>query len=176
MYLKRLLFTLTITLSASMLFATEKHTAEIIGTWQGSGVVFLTHVDKAKFFGEINATLTVQSEDNSTINHLPIVCMTTQKLDLNDSNITASGDCLIGVEKDVIFAAFTCSGPQSDCVGTFTLGGGTGRFNKITGGSEFRSRTQDGTLTIEKGRVLANKKIKGVLIFTDLHYEIPDNK
>jgi len=142
MRLKLFLSALVIVLS-NPLYAAKKHTAEIVGAWEGSGVVLLTHVDRAKFFGEINATLFVKSEDNSTIHKLPIVCMTTQEIDLNRSTVNADGDCLIGVENDVIFAAFACSGPESDCRGTFTIGGGTGRYAGITGSSTFRSRTDE---------------------------------
>jgi len=167
---------LAIALPAITLYAVEKHTEEIVGPWEGSGVIFLTHVDKAKFFGEINATMIVQRDENNTINKLPIVCMTIQDIDLNNTSATARGDCLIGVEKDVIFAAFECSGPLGECTGAMTLGGGTGRFSGITGGSKFRLLTVGDMISLERGRVLANKKAKGAMTFTDLIYTIPDTE
>lgn len=172
----QLLFLLVITLSIPPLHAADKHTAEVVGRWQGSGIVLLTHMDKAKFFGEINATLSVKREDHNSIDKLPIVCMTTQKINLENLNITSQGDCLIGVEENVIFASFECSGPQDNCMGTFTVGGGTGRFSQMTGRSKFHSRTEGDLISLKKGRVLAKKEAQGVLTLTDLYYEIPDKK
>ncbi len=176
MNLKQLLYILTIGLSANTLCASEKHTSEIIGQWKGSGVIILTHVDKAKFFGEINAILSVKRADNTTIDKLPIVCMTTQKIDLTNAAVTAQGDCLIGVENNVIFAGFECSGSRGGCTGKMTFGGGTGRFSGISGSSRFHSRTEEGAFALAKGRVLAKKVSHGILTLTDLVYEIPGEK
>jgi len=158
---------------AVTLYAAEKHTAEAVVPWEGSGVIFLTHMDKAKFFGEINATMSIKRDGNETFGNLPLVCMTVREIDLNGSVSSTRGDCLIGVQKDVIFAAFECSGPPDDCNGTMTLGGGTGQYSGINGSGGFRCQTEGDTISLEKGRVLANKKTKGVMTLSDLVYEIP---
>ena len=159
--------------AVSSLGASEARTAEVLAPWQGEGKVFMIEEKKAKFFGVFEGTMYVQTGHKDHIDALPFVCPTTQVIDLKNMTIVTNGNCVIGAENDIIFAAIECAGPSGGCEGTFSLKGGTGKFSGISGGSKMSARTKIKEFTFNIGSIVADKQAAGLIVLPKLTYKIP---
>jgi len=72
-----------------------------------------------------------------------IVCPGMVEVNLNDGTQTGEGRCIITTpSNESVYATWNCTGEYlAGCKGTFTLLGGTGKFERITGRSEFLIRS-----------------------------------
>ncbi len=172
--LTRLLSIAAITVTAlSSLNASEAKVAHILAPWQAEGMLFMIEEKKARFFGAVEGTMYVQTGDKTHMDELAFVCPSTQIIDLSDETVVTEGNCIIGVEEDVIFAAFSCAGPTDGCEGRFDLKGGTGKFKGISGGSLMSSRTAMKGLEITPGTMTAQKQASGLMVLPELTYKTP---
>jgi hypothetical protein len=162
---------LTTTLSAN-----EAKHARVEAPWKSTGIMMMTSMKTAKFMGTFEGLLHVKNDDSHVINQLPMMCPTTQHIDLENKTMTAEGDCLIGAKGEVIFASFECKGPLNACTGKFSLKGGTGKFEGIAGGSTLQAEAVAQGIAEDKTGLFAQKEAVGVLVMPDMTYKIPAKK
>lgn len=157
--------------------ASEARTAYVEAPWKSSGVLMMTSEKTAKFMGVFQGVLVVETDAAEELKALPFVCPSTQKIDMKNKTVITEGDCLIGTQsEDVIYASFICKGPLDGCKGKFSLKGGTGKFQGISGGSFMEAQAVVQSLTLEGSGQFAAKEATGALIMPDLTYKIPEKK
>ena len=172
--LTSLLAAAAISLTVTQAFASDGvKTAEVLAPWQGQGQVYISEPGVAKFMGVIEGVMYVQTGHKDHIDALPFVCPTVQKMNLKNQTIVTSGDCHIGADKDIIFAAYECAGPVGGCEGTFKLKGGSGKFAKISGGSKMSARTKISEILMDASSGIVVKAATGVMVLPELTYKVP---
>jgi hypothetical protein len=163
-------------LLTTSLAAAEATNARVEAPWKSQGMMMMTSMKTAKFMGSFEGILHVKNEGHEAINKLPMMCPSVQHIDLEKKTMTVEGDCLIGAKGEVIFASFECSGPLNGCKGKFSLKGGTGKFEGISGGSSLEAEAVAQGVLEDKSGLFAMKEAVGVLIMPDMTYKIPEKK
>ena len=175
--MKKLITLLTaaaISLTATQALASDSvKTAEVLAPWQGQGQVYISEPGVAKFMGVIEGVMYVQTGHTDQIDALPFVCPTVPTMNLKNQTIVTNGDCQIGADEDIIFAAYECAGPVGGCEGTFKLKGGTGKFSKISGGSKMSARTKMSEILIDTTSGITVKSATGLMVLPELTYKVP---
>ncbi len=141
--------------------------------WDGEGRVFRIDTDTMMFLGAYEGIIYIETSEGE-LNEGFVMCPATQKLNLKTGTTTAEGHCMITPSGgDTVYAKWTCSGEPGQCRGTFTLTGGTGRFEGITGSSQLAVRSPLRALVADMsdGRVM--RVASGLAQLTELKYEIP---
>jgi hypothetical protein len=161
-------------LSATVTMASDEvRKAEVLAPWHGEGQIYVSEPGKAKFMGVLKGIMYVQTGHKETIDTLPFVCPSIQEMNIKNQTLITTGDCQIGAGDDIIFASYECSGPIGGCEGTFKLKGGTGNFEKISGGSKLSARTKMSETLIDATNGIAVKEATGIMILPELTYKIP---
>ena len=169
-----LLGTTIIGLSATALMASDDvRTAEVLAPWHGEGQIYVSEPGKVKFMGVLKGIMYVQTGHKETIDTLAFVCPSIQELNIKKQTLVTGGDCQIGAGDDIIYASYECSGPVGGCEGSFKLKGGTGKFEKISGGSRLSARTKLSETFIDAASGIALKEATGILILPKLTYKVP---
>ena len=151
----------------------EPKSLEAMIPWEGEGRVFRIGPDTMLFLGAFEGIMYVETSEGAMHEGF-VMCPVMQKLNLQNQSATAQGHCMITASGgDTVYAELTCAGAIGQCRGTFTLTGGTGRFEGITGSSELvvRSPLQALVADMSDGRVM--RVASGLAQLTDLNYEIP---
>jgi len=153
--------------------AAEEATVKAFTVWQGSGNTMRTGVNEATFIGSISGTVYVDTE-KGPVAAGQIICPATVVIDLESAAQTGTGRCVMtGDGGAQIFAEFACTGVHLiGCSGDFTLTGGTGRFEGITGGGRAVLRANQRTLTPVGGVGIAETG-SGILFWPALSYKLP---
>lgn len=173
---------ISVVLSAVFLIAADLPTANAAeegmvkgsAAWVGQGRIFKTGEAEAKFVGAFGGVLYVETAD-AKMDAMKLICPGTFDIDVNTGVQQGNGDCiLIDKDNDNVFAEWTCDGQNFlGCEGSFTLTGGTGKFQGITGQSPVQARTafQEIAVNFKSGTVIETSA--GLLALTELTYKIP---
>jgi hypothetical protein len=146
MHIPRQVFTLFVLLSLLVVCipaeAAEEHTVKMTSAWVGQGRFIPVGDNKAFFVGTFSGILFAE-KDEGQLHTGKILCPGTLELDLNEGKQEGEGRCLIAdADGNQVFARWTCTGVHLiECKGRFEITGGTGRFQGITGASDFRVRS-----------------------------------
>jgi hypothetical protein len=167
------LFALVIAGTALPAAAAEEATVKAFVAWTGSGQTLQTAVNEATFIGSISGTVYVETE-KGPIASGEMICPATVRIELDSGAQTGTGRCvMMAPDKAQIFAEFTCTGYHLiGCDGDFTLTGGTGRFEGITGGGRGVLRSNQRTLTAVGGDGITETG-SGILFWQALSYKLP---
>ena len=168
-----LLTVLTIVSGFGAIADAEEGTVKAVAPWKGRAFAFPVGKDQAYLVGVYSGTLYV--EDGKGVLHAAsIVCPATAEGDLKAGTKTGQGRCILTAEDgDRVYARFTCKGDLEGCRGPFTIEGGTGRFDGITGEGEMISHILVRQLTMVTGFNTAEQNGEGVAIWPSLSYKIP---
>ena len=108
------------------------------------------------------------------INEAFVMCPVTQTLDLETGKSKATAHCEITVSGvDIAYARVECEGDGSDCLGTFELISGEGRFDGISGQGALRVRSPIGALVTDVASGADLGIASGLMIIKNLSYRIP---
>lgn len=153
--------------------AAEEATITAFSTWQGGGELFETGPQQATFVGALGGTVYVET-DKGPVASGRLTCPATVQIDLVDRAQTGTGHCtIVGEGGDRIYGDIACTGVfLVGCHGDFTLTGGTGRFEGITGGGPVIIRSDFGQLKAgADGK--APQETSGIIYWRELKYKIP---
>lgn len=140
---------------------------------QGSGQVFPVGPTKLMILASFSGILYVRGQDGF-LDALPMLCPAVQVLDTTLKRGEATGHCIFtGPGDDVIYSDWTCAGVPGACEGEFTLTGGTGRFQGISGGGKLvvRAALAETAASLSDGGVVRNSA--GLALWPALRYRIP---
>ena len=162
----------TITIAPAV--SDQKGTANAASAWVGKGRIFKTGEDEAMFVGAFIGVLYVETTDKK-LDSMKLVCPGSVDINLKSGAQKGSGDCILtDVGGDRVYAEWICEGADFlGCSGKFTLTGGVGKFEGITGESELTARTafQELTVELESGKVWETSA--GLLSLPEITYNIP---
>jgi hypothetical protein len=109
--------------------------------WQGRGFTFPTGPVQGTFVGAFEGIVYIQT-DKGPMASGQMTCPAMVEFNFESGAQSGNGKCAISGEPgDRVFAIWSCEGIRLvGCRGTFTITGGTGRFEGATGGGPMLSR------------------------------------
>ncbi len=152
----------------------EERTVSITAPWEGKGRVFLVGPEKLKFLGAFEGIMYIQ-DAKGALDAAVFICPVVQEIDAKTDKTTINGNCLIKTENgDLVFAELSLAGVIGASQGTFTITGGTGSLEGITGSGDMVTRTALGAtaVNLESGAVL--EAAAGMALWPALKVNRPD--
>jgi len=141
---------------------------KFFSTWEAHGNFYSVEPQKLLFQGSFEGMMFTE-DGGGVMDGAEIVCAVTQEFDLTSNATQAVGKCSIDVsDEDTIYARFDCEGQPGMCDGQFTLVGGTGRFAHISGGGNYRSRTQLAELASHLGGNAVVGSAEGIAVWSSV--------
>lgn len=141
---------------------------KFFSTWEAHGNFYAVEPKKLLFQGSFEGMMFTE-DGGGLMDGADIVCAVTQEFDLTSNATQAVGKCSIDVsDEDTIYARFDCEGQPGMCDGEFTLVGGTGIFTNISGGGNYRSRTQLAELAAQLGSNAVVGSAEGFAIWSSV--------
>jgi hypothetical protein len=141
---------------------------KFISTWEAHGNFYAVEPQKLLFQGSFEGMMFTE-DGGGLMDGADIVCAVTQEFDLTSNTTQAVGKCSIDVsDEDTIYARFDCEGQPGMCDGEFTLVGGTGIFENISGGGNYRSRTQLAELATQLGSSAVVGSAEGIAVWSSV--------
>jgi hypothetical protein len=162
-----------VTLGSTQFAGAEEGTVEAVSSWELRGQIYPTGPSEATFVGTLSGIIYVSADDGSEDAGL-ITCPGTITVNTEDGSQSGAGKCVIvGSDGERVFGAFDCSGVLGEgCNGEFTLTGGTGSKEGISGGGPIRLRAAFVRLTAEPGNVV-ERTSAGLAVWPKLTYRLP---
>ena len=154
--------------------AAEEQTIKMTSAWVGQGRFIPIGDNKAFFVGAFSGILFAEN-DKGQLHTGKILCPGTLELDLNEGKQEGEGRCLIvDADGNQVFARWTCAGVHLiECKGRFEITGGTGRFQGITGSSDFRVRSGLAEWALGESGEGVEETAAGLAEWPALTYRIP---
>jgi hypothetical protein len=141
---------------------------KFFSTWEAHGNFYAVEPQKLLFQGSFEGMMFTE-DGGGLMDGADIVCAVTQEFDLTNNATQAVGKCSIDVsDDDTIYARFDCEGQPGMCDGQFTLVGGTGIFENISGGGNYRSRTQLAELAAKLGSNAVVGSAEGIAVWSSV--------
>jgi len=104
-----------------------------------------------------------------------VTCPVSIQVNIDKAMTEGKGLCeIIGKGGDVIYANYTCKGEVGDCKGTFTLTGGTGSYEGISGSGDIEFRTVINALVVGLASGSTIRVSNAIATLPKLNYRIPD--
>lgn len=150
-------------------------TVKATATWVAQGQFFQIKEKQALFVGAFNGLMFLENKQGD-LDAAKIICPGMVEINLDDKGSqSGEGRCIITARNhDQVYASWTCAGEYlQGCVGTFTLLGGTGRFEKITGGSDFEIRSDMAEYIVDIPSDTVEATATGMAVWPALTYKIP---
>jgi hypothetical protein len=154
--------------------AAEEGTVKATAAWQAHGRFFRVQEKLAIFVGAFEGTMFIETKKGD-LDAAKLMCPGMLEINLDHGGQSGGGRCLLeGRSGDRVYAVWTCAGEHGDgCMGTFTLNGGTGTFQGITGGSEFEIRSDMVSYVADLSEKSIEGKASGVAVWPALTYKRP---
>jgi hypothetical protein len=159
---------------SSMPVAAEEGTVKATAAWQGQGRLFQVQEKLALFVGAFEGIMFVETQKGD-LDAAKLLCPGLLEINLESGAQSGEGRCLLtGRSGDRVYAVWNCAGEHSDgCTGTFTLNGGTGKFQGITGSSKFQIRSDILEYVADMSEDSIEGNASGVAVWPALTYKIP---
>jgi hypothetical protein len=160
-------------LAMSVPAAAEEGTVEAFSSWQARGQIYPTGPNEVTFVGVLSGVLYVKGDDGSSDAGL-IACPGTLVINTEDGGQTGHGKCVILTpDSERIYAEFRCSGEyMAGCNGEFTLNGGTGEKENISGGGPIQFKSAFAELAGIPGSIIEQSAV-GLAVWPKLTYKLP---
>jgi hypothetical protein len=159
---------------AATVHAAEETTIEAFATWKGEGTLVPMGSNPAVLVATLTGVVYIQTEQGPVRGGI-LICPATAEISLQDGAQTGKGRCAwTANDGDQVFAEWTCTGRHLiGCKGDFTLTGGTGRFEGVTGGGPMVLRSELGTIAAEASGQAIERTATGIIFWPALTYKIP---
>jgi hypothetical protein len=151
----------------------EEGTLRVFATWEADGSMVQTGAAEATLIGTMSGQVYVDT-DHGPISAGEMACPMIVHQDLKNLTQTGEGQCTFkGPKGNLWFMKLTCVGvPLIGCVGDSTLTGGTGPFDKVSGGGRFVVRSNMLELA-QQQNADPKSKVRGIIFWRELHYKTP---
>lgn len=153
--------------------AAEEATVKAFSAWEGQGHLFETGVAELTFVGALAGTMYIDTEKGPLASG-QMVCPAVVTIDTDDGSQSGKGRCIVTAKDGArVFAEISCAGFHLiGCDGDFTLTGGTGRFEGISGGGRVTIRSDFHEIA-PLSKAAAQEQASGILYLRELRYNIP---
>ncbi len=164
---------IAIAIAMSVPAVAEEGTVEAFSSWEARGQIYPTGVAETTFVGVLSGVLYVTDEAGSMDAGL-ITSPVTVAINTEDGSQVADGKCVIVTpDSERIYAEFKCSGVYLEgCNGDFTLKGGTGDKENISGGGPIQIKTAFANIAAVPGSVVEETAV-GLAVWPELTYKLP---
>ncbi len=170
------LLSLAVLVTPLDLRAAEQTTVRAVLPWDGAGRIFHIGTDTLLFLGAIDGVIYVETATGE-FDQAFAQCPITQKLVVSTGQTSASGYCMITQSpEDTVFAELSCEGQVGGCEGVFTVTGGTGRFDGISGSSRMIVRSPLQALARDVGSGSELRVTSGIMLLPELTFTIPGKR
>jgi len=154
--------------------AAEEQTIDAFAAWQAQGEYYATGKTTAMATLALTGQMYVQTPQGPVYAG-ELVCPGTMDLNVSEGTQAGSGRCMIsGKDGAKVFAKWSCKGAHMiGCEGEFSLTGGTGRFDGVTGSGPLlvRSNLHEMRIDMLKGRV--EGAATGIMVWKNFRYQMP---
>jgi hypothetical protein len=151
----------------------ETSVISAIVSWQGQGQVFPVGVSAYQFLGAMEGIMYVETAEG-VMNEAFVRCPIVQDIDSADGSTSASGNCEIVVSsEDTVFAELSCEGIAGICTGLFSITGGTGRFEGVSGSGRMTVRSPIHALAADLTDGTVIHAAAGILQMPELTVKLP---
>jgi hypothetical protein len=149
----------------------EEGTVRAFATWEADGSIVQTGPAEATLVGTVSGPVYVDT-DEGPVTAGGMACAMVVHQNLKNATQQGSGQCIFkGPTGNLWFMSLNCTGvPLVGCTGDSTLTGGTGPFEKVTGGGRFAVRSNMLELATS-GSAGTKDKVKGIIFWRELHYK-----
>ncbi len=152
--------------------AEERRDLNAVVSWNGHGQIVRTAADEQEFLGTFDGVMYIETAEGA-LNEAFVECSARHNLHRGDSLTQLSGRCtVVQSADDNVFASFDCRGELGACKGEFSLTGGTGAFEGISGSSSLIMRSPLRHLIASMTSVEEIVVRNGVMLLTDLSYSV----
>ncbi|MGI9206242.1 MAG: hypothetical protein ACR2Q3_19660 [Woeseiaceae bacterium] len=142
-------------------------------SWQGQGQVFPVSVSTNRFLGAMEGIMYTETAEG-VMNEAFVRCPIVQDIDFADGSTSASGNCVIVASpEDTVFAELTCEGVAGFCNGQFSITGGTGRFEGVSGSGPMTVRSPIHALAADLSDGTVIHAAAGILQMPELEVNLP---
>jgi hypothetical protein len=161
------------TLLVTTVAQAEEATVEAFSVYQSEGELARTGPKAASFAGMASGLFFVQTTEGPGRPSM-IACPVSIEVNLETGAQTGQGKCTIETrEGESVFADWTCHGYHLvGCRGDFTLTGGTGRFEGVSGGGKMVVRSDLHELSLASASTVSRTS-QGVIWWEHLRVELP---
>jgi hypothetical protein len=160
---------------ASPSLAGEEQVINAFSTWEGSGQMVQTGPKVSTFVGTLTGAVYIESAEDGPLYAGTMTCPAVVEVNLEDGSQSAKGDCAIDLQDGPrVFASIACTGFYLvGCRGDFTIKGGTGRLEGVSGSGPvlFRSHLHEMALTAGQP---VERRDAGIAVFRNLKVVLPD--
>jgi hypothetical protein len=152
----------------------EEGTVKATSAWQGQGRFFQVKEKQTLFVGAFSGIMFVETKQGA-LDAAKLVCPGLVEVNLNDGTQSGEGRCIVTARDGArVYARWNCAGEHlAGCKGSFTLLGGTGRFERITGQSEFLIRSDIATYVVDSSVEGVQAAATGLAVWPALTYKTP---
>jgi len=151
----------------------DSRTISAIIAWQGQGQIYEVSADRLRFLGALEGIMYVETAEGD-MNEAFVRCPIVQEIDSTEKSTSASGNCMIVAgPEDSAYAEITCDGKAGVCRGKFTLTGGTGRFEGISGSGDMTVRSPVHALAEDLSQGISLHLAAGILQIPRLEVTTP---
>ncbi len=151
----------------------ETSTISALIPWQGQGQIFPINSNELQFLGSLEGIMYVETAEGA-MNEGFVRCPIVQTIDAVNQTTSATGNCVIAVAtEDTVFAEISCEGIAGLCRGEFTITGGTGRFDGVSGSGRMTVRSPVHALAKDLSDGTVIHAAAGILQIPKLKIELP---
>ena len=154
--------------------AAEEATVRAVAAWTGHGWFFPVGPEEAQFMGLLRGIFFVDTS-RGALDAARIVCPLSLQMHRVSGAQAGEGRCVLtNSDQHQVFARWTCSGTHGvGCQGRFTLIGGTGPFQGITGEGDVVIRGAIHELAVQSGQEGVRETGAGIAVWPAFRYRIP---
>jgi hypothetical protein len=154
--------------------AAEEETVRAVAAWSGQGWFFPSGPEEALFAGVLRGILFVENS-RGALDSARMVCPVKLEMHRVSGRQSGEGRCIFtSRDQHQVFAHFTCTGTYgAGCQGRFTLTGGTGAFQGITGEGDVTLRSALHEQAAQPGTDAVREAGTGIAVWHALRYKIP---
>lgn len=149
-------------------------TIKAVAAWQGQGRFYKATETLVLFSGYFEGLMKAEDK-RGELHDASMICPGMLEINLTNGAQQGWGRCIITVAGgDRVYAGWSCTGTHLEgCGGPFTVSGGTGKFQNVSGESMFvvRSSVAEYVVSIPEGGVTAN--FAGEAAWSALKYRTP---
>jgi hypothetical protein len=169
----RIVLSMLVIIGSALSAKAEERTIQASAPWEGRVRVYVTGPRQGFALGSFGGRLAVQGEP-SALDGAQLTCPAAIEADYTTNTQRGEGRCVItAVSGDRLFARWTCAGePDKGCAGRFTLTGGTGAYQGVTGEGDFALRLVLSDL-VRFERLEADYDLAGLASWPALRYRTP---
>jgi hypothetical protein len=163
-----------VTLAATAATAGESQTVKAFAVIESAGDVLPTGSGSTRLMGTLHGPFFIDA-GKGPVDAGDLRCVASMQADLSSGRQTGEGSCVLTAHDGAnLFGDWTCEGVMLiGCRGEFTITGGDGRLEGVSGGGSMTSRVSDFAVRTDGETGLASTTTRGIVFWDELVFVMP---